>query len=174
VTRLLFVLMATIGLMLAGCNAPAPQAEQTQSNGGTEKQARAEQADEGPSVEDRPAPEKQERGSGKGSGSKLKANPEPEPAANAASHGSSGRYDATVTVSRAVDGDTIEISPRIAGNEEVRLIGMDTPETKDPSEGIEPYGPVTGVHPKPSPPRPLSSYARSVLPIWAQRIPQMS
>jgi micrococcal nuclease len=47
----------------------------------------------------------------------------------------------TVTVSRVVDGDTIEISPVVDGNEEVRLIGMDTPETKDPSEGIEPLGP---------------------------------
>jgi micrococcal nuclease len=40
-----------------------------------------------------------------------------------------------------VDGDTIEISPAVDGNEEVRLIGMDTPETKDPSEGIEPLSP---------------------------------
>ena len=47
----------------------------------------------------------------------------------------------TVTVSRVVDGDTIEISPAVDGNEEVRLIGMDTPETKNPSEGIEPLGP---------------------------------
>jgi len=39
-----------------------------------------------------------------------------------------------------VDGDTIKIAPAIEGNDEVRLIGMDTPETKDPDEGIEPYG----------------------------------
>jgi micrococcal nuclease len=58
-----------------------------------------------------------------------------------ASGGSSGDHDATVTVSRVVDGDTIEISPTVDGNEEVRLIGVDTPETKDPSEGIEPFGP---------------------------------
>jgi hypothetical protein len=54
---------------------------------------------------------------------------------------SSGNHDATVTVSRVVDGDTIEISPKVDGNNEVRLIGVDTPETKDPSEGVEPYGP---------------------------------
>jgi micrococcal nuclease len=46
-----------------------------------------------------------------------------------------------VTVSRVVDGDTIEVSPAVDGNEEVRLIGMDTPETKDPSEEVEPLGP---------------------------------
>ena len=51
------------------------------------------------------------------------------------------RYDATVTVSRVVDGDTIEISPAINGVEDVRLIGVDTPETVDPSEEVEPYGP---------------------------------
>jgi micrococcal nuclease len=39
-----------------------------------------------------------------------------------------------------VDGDTIEISPTIDGVEDVRLIGIDTPETVDPSEEVEPYG----------------------------------
>ena len=41
-------------------------------------------------------------------------------------------YDETVTVKRIVDGDTIKIDPAIDGIEEVRLIGVDTPETKDP------------------------------------------
>jgi micrococcal nuclease len=44
-------------------------------------------------------------------------------------------------VSQVVDGDTIEIFPAIDGIDEVRLIGVDTPETKDPDEGVEPYGP---------------------------------
>lgn len=51
-----------------------------------------------------------------------------------------GRYDAVTTVSRVVDGDTVEIAPAVDGDDEVRLIGVDTPETKDPSEGVEPYG----------------------------------
>jgi micrococcal nuclease len=46
-----------------------------------------------------------------------------------------------VTVSRVVDGDTIEISPAVEGVNEVRLIGVDTPETKDPNEEVEPFGP---------------------------------
>jgi micrococcal nuclease len=46
-----------------------------------------------------------------------------------------------VTVNRVVDGDTIEISPAVGGASEVRLIGVDTPVTKDPSEEVEPYGP---------------------------------
>ena len=36
-------------------------------------------------------------------------------------------YDATVTVTRVVDGDTVEISPAVEGVSEVRLIGVDTP-----------------------------------------------
>jgi micrococcal nuclease len=52
----------------------------------------------------------------------------------------------TVMVSRVVDGDTIEISPAVEGPDgegldEVRLIGVDTPETVDSEEGVEPMGP---------------------------------
>ena len=54
---------------------------------------------------------------------------------------SAEKFDATATVTDVVDGDTVRITPAVDGNDEVRLIGMDTPETKDPSEGIEPYGP---------------------------------
>ena len=41
-------------------------------------------------------------------------------AANGGSH--------TVTVERAVDGDTLEIQPAVEGKTDVRLIGVDTPE----------------------------------------------
>jgi micrococcal nuclease len=61
--------------------------------------------------------------------------------ASASSEGGSSGHDATVTVSRVVDGDTIEVSPAVGGIDEVRLIGIDTPETKDPTEGVEPFGP---------------------------------
>jgi micrococcal nuclease len=47
----------------------------------------------------------------------------------------------TVTVERVVDGDTIEVSPAVQGKEAVRLIGVDTPETVDPEEPVEPLGP---------------------------------
>jgi micrococcal nuclease len=50
------------------------------------------------------------------------------------------RYDAVATVSEVVDGDTVEIEPAVDGEDEVRIIGVDTPETKDPDEGEEPYG----------------------------------
>jgi endonuclease YncB( thermonuclease family) len=44
----------------------------------------------------------------------------------------------TATVSRAVDGDTLELSEEIEGTDTVRLIGVDAPETDDE---VEPYGP---------------------------------
>jgi micrococcal nuclease len=47
----------------------------------------------------------------------------------------------TVTVDRVVDGDTIEVTPAVSGTQDVRLLGVDTPETVDPGEPVEPYGP---------------------------------
>jgi len=46
----------------------------------------------------------------------------------------------TVTVERVTDGDTVEISEPIKGTRDVRLIGVDTPETVDPEEKPEPFG----------------------------------
>jgi hypothetical protein len=45
-------------------------------------------------------------------------------------------HDAKTTVTRVVDGDTIEISPSVEGLSTVRLIGVDTPETHG---GTQPY-----------------------------------
>jgi micrococcal nuclease len=47
----------------------------------------------------------------------------------------------TVTVTRVIDGDTIEVNPAVGGTQDVRLLGVDTPETVDPNEPVEPYGP---------------------------------
>ena len=41
-----------------------------------------------------------------------------------------------MVVRKVVDGDTLEVS----GNERVRLIGVDTPETKDPNRPVGCYG----------------------------------
>jgi micrococcal nuclease len=41
-----------------------------------------------------------------------------------------------VVVARAIDGDTLEL----AGGERVRLIGVDTPETKHPQKPVERFG----------------------------------
>jgi micrococcal nuclease len=45
-----------------------------------------------------------------------------------------------VTVSRVVDGDTVEVIPEVDDLTEVRLIGVDTPETSHPTYGEQPYG----------------------------------
>ena len=47
----------------------------------------------------------------------------------------------TVMVERVVDGDTIEVNPAVGSTQDVRLLGVDTPETVDPGEPVEPYGP---------------------------------
>jgi micrococcal nuclease len=51
-----------------------------------------------------------------------------------------GPGEASVRVVRAVDGDTIEV--QLDGRrEDVRLIGVDTPETVDPDEPVQCFGP---------------------------------
>jgi micrococcal nuclease len=60
--------------------------------------------------------------------------------ANRAEAGHQDDRGPVVTVSRVVDGDTIEITPAVDGLTEVRLIGVDTPETEDPRTGVQPYG----------------------------------
>ena len=51
----------------------------------------------------------------------------------------------SATVKRVVDGDTIDIA--IGGNtERVRLIGINTPETKHPTKGVECYGPEASAY----------------------------
>lgn len=52
----------------------------------------------------------------------------------------SGPASATALVTRVVDGDTIEA--RVGGEvEDVRLIGVDTPETVKPGEPVQCFGP---------------------------------
>lgn len=46
----------------------------------------------------------------------------------------------TATVARVTDGDTVEIRPAIDGEEDLRLIGVDTPETAGSPRGAQPYG----------------------------------
>jgi micrococcal nuclease len=53
--------------------------------------------------------------------------------------------DGTATVIEVIDGDTIlvELGPV---TEIVRLLGVDTPETKHPTEPVECYGPEASAH----------------------------
>lgn len=67
----------------------------------------------------------------------------PDPGGDSPSGGSSGSAPGgslTVPVSRVVDGDTFEISVN-GGTDDVRLIGVDTPETVKPGEPVECFGP---------------------------------
>ncbi len=58
---------------------------------------------------------------------------------NGGANTNSARKSDTVTVVEVIDGDTIDI--RIGGRtEHVRLIGIDTPETKHPRKPVQCYG----------------------------------
>lgn len=63
--------------------------------------------------------------------------PEPEPAPEPEPVDPLEERGTVVTVSRVVDGDTVEVRPAIDGVADIRLIGVDTPETYG---GTEPYG----------------------------------
>lgn len=93
-------------------------------NGDPESQTQPEPA---PQPEPQPEPE-QPTGSGE-------QDSEQEGSGQAAGLASRGQV---VTVSRVVDGDTVEVSPAVDGIQDVRLIGVDTPETYG---GEEPLGP---------------------------------
>ena len=61
----------------------------------------------------------------------------------------------SATMKRVVDGDTIDIA--IGGNtERVRLIGINTPETKHPTKGMECFGPEA------------SAYTEQLLPVGTE------
>ena len=57
----------------------------------------------------------------------------------------SNLIEANATVVRVIDGDTIDVSFGASGaagpTERVRLIGVDTPETKKPNTPVQCYGP---------------------------------
>ena len=52
-----------------------------------------------------------------------------------------------VRVLKVVDGDTIHVNLN-STEERVRLIGVDTPETKHPQKGVEPFGPEASEYTK--------------------------
>ena len=81
----------------------------------------------------------------------VKPEPAPPPPAPEPEDAGATGAGPLVTVTRVVAGDTIEVSPAIDGIEDVRLIGVDTPETKEPGCAPQPYGPEA------------TSYAESVL-----------
>jgi micrococcal nuclease len=53
---------------------------------------------------------------------------------------------AAAVVVGLVDGDTLDIRLAGVGEERVRLIGIDTPETKKPDSPVECFGPEASAH----------------------------
>lgn len=107
--------------------ATAPQAtEQTQP----------EKQNEPPKqISDNPQPEEP-----KAAVPETNQNTQPQPSKNESQNNGQNEKYITATVIEIVDGDTIKV--KIDGKEEtVRLLLVDTPETKDPNEPVQPFGP---------------------------------
>jgi micrococcal nuclease len=119
--------------------APEPTTEKTEATKArpektkAEKTEKTEKAVAKPEPKPKPKPKPEPKPAPK---PKPKPQPKPQPKQKSAS-----TYDARVTVTRVVDGDTIYISPTVNGNDEIRLIGIDTPETHYPGKPVQPYGP---------------------------------
>src|SRR3954463_11242786 len=54
------------------------------------------------------------------------------------------RFDATVV--HAIDGDTVDVRLSNGRVERVRILGADTPETKDPRKPVQCYGPEASAY----------------------------
>ncbi len=136
-------LLALVGLVLlvSGCSSSQPaQSEQSDAGGEptvvyrttipeatTESARKPTPSPETADAESEPRPD-------------PKSAPEPDPKTNNQRDRDNqlGAIAATVKVTRVIDGDTIEINPAVNGYVDVRLIGIDTPETYF---GAQPYGP---------------------------------
>ncbi|OGL81173.1 hypothetical protein A3B21_02695 [Candidatus Uhrbacteria bacterium RIFCSPLOWO2_01_FULL_47_24] len=68
--------------------------------------------------------------------------PEPEPPIELLT----SKAQITVTVLEVIDGDTIRVSLSDGTVEKVRLVGIDTPETKDPRKIVECFGQEASEH----------------------------
>jgi micrococcal nuclease len=72
----------------------------------------------------------------------MTPSPAPSPSSTVSPNPSNEEGDETnATVARVIDGDTIEVNFR-GSIIDVRLIGVDTPETVHPSEPVECFGPA--------------------------------
>jgi micrococcal nuclease len=68
-------------------------------------------------------------------------------AAVVGTHQDRGRGTRSVTIVRVVDGDTV-VAHLPGGDEKIRLIGIDTPETVDPRKPVQCYGPEASARTK--------------------------
>src|SRR5690349_739041 len=60
--------------------------------------------------------------------------------------GADGATTFNATVVKTVDGDTVDVQVSPSRVERVRLLGIDTPETKDPRKPVQCYGPEASAY----------------------------
>src|SRR5215211_5937026 len=121
-TSALWILACLAVLFLGACGSSSEQSSQQQS---ADQASARNPAREG--VENENAVAAEEPKHDKAAERAVEKSQEPE------------RFDTLVTVKRVVDGDTVEVAPAIDGIEDLRFIGVDTPERKDPDCGEQPY-----------------------------------
>jgi micrococcal nuclease len=125
-------------VLLGGCG--------TQEQGGQSKEVAAAPATTADTTKAETAAQERTTARAKARSEATKAKSTQTASSPATSQGSSEKAGPTVnaeinvTVTRVVDGDTLEISPAIEGITDLRLIGVDTPETKEPNCTPQPYG----------------------------------
>ena len=115
----LVLVLALVGSVIGGGDEPSSPSEHA------EKREGVEQADKRRSKQPPQEVEKEESDAG---ADEDEGADDPEPVAKTA----------RVKITRVVDGDTIEISPSVDGEDTVRLIGIDAPEEASASCGAQP------------------------------------
>ena len=93
--------------------------------------------------DDRVTPQGRESGTGKTA--RAQPDTQPDHAAPAPDLRPRGPVSRGWTVSRVVDGDTVEVT-RGGRTLDIRLIGIDTPETVHPTEPVECFGPEASAY----------------------------
>lgn len=131
-----FVLFAISGTMLPDTNNTVDSKEQSQVAIDNENEKQGIDS----STAEPATPRPQESNSG----TNIAASPAPSTPvssdnSNTEAKGTSGLAVITASVTRVIDGDTVEVS--VEGKiEKVRMIGVNTPETNHPTKGVEYFG----------------------------------
>ncbi len=126
--RYILTLLLCSALFLASCTA-GEQASKSSSEPPKDQTVEQEESTQPQEADEKSSPQEEE--------SATAASNEADE--DSAEHSEHSGFDATVTVTRIVDGDTVDISPAVEGKARVRFIGVDTPETTDPDCGEQPY-----------------------------------
>jgi micrococcal nuclease len=127
--RYILTLLLCSALFLASCTAGEQASKSSSSEPPKDLAVEQQEATQPQEADEKSSPQEEESATASSN----------EADEDSAEHSERSGFDATVTVTRIVDGDTVSISPAVEGKARVRFIGVDTPETTDPDCGEQPY-----------------------------------